>query len=261
MKLYSKKINVDDSGDAMKSFRILYLNNYHKNRICKDKGTDIDIEKKDIPHTLIFANNNVSKIYLCDKDSLCRNINNNSIIAEILNETEEIYIFFEDNLYNVTEINLEPKYKNEFELLNNEIKKVVVEYSDIKKDHKIKEMFELYSKLEDQLYKITNAGDIDNIIELFIEELETRISICDKTIEIVNKKEKDIIEKILHYKKMLGQTKKNIKSYILNDESDDESDDESVTEKSNHVNDFHNHTRNLIKNIKLYNKNFIYFNE
>ena len=247
---YMKYDNGSDSGNSgdgdgtMNSFRILCLNDYHKNRIGKNKD-------KNIPHTLIVANKitNVSKIYLCDKENLYKNIrrqSNNSIIAEILNETEQIYIFFEDKLHNVTEINLEPKYKNDFELLNYEIKKVVEEYKAITINSNIKEMFELYSKLEEQLENIRNSNkDIDTVIRLYKEELETRAKICDI---MLKNKNGTINEKIDHYRIMLRITIEGIKS---------------LTESNQRafVNLLQKCSADLIKNIELYGKYFIYLNE
>jgi hypothetical protein len=236
--------NSGNSGGTMNSFRILCLNDYHKNRIGKNKD-------KNIPHTLIVANKitNVSKIYLCDKENLYKNIrrqSNNSIIAEILNETEQIYIFFEDKLHNVTEINLEPKYKNDFELLNYEIKKVVEEYKAITINSNIKEMFELYSKLEEQLENIRNSNkDIDTVIRLYKEELETRAKICDI---MLKNKNGTINEKIEHYRIMLRITIVDIKSL-------------SESDQRVFVNLLQKYSADLIKNIELYGKYFIYLNE
>ena len=236
--------NSGNSGGTMNSFRILCLNDYHKNRIGKNKD-------KNIPHTLIVANKitNVSKIYLCDKENLYKNIrrqSNNSIIAEILNETEQIYIFFEDKLHNVTEINLEPKYKNDFELLNYEIKKVVEEYKAITINSNIKEMFELYSKLEEQLENIRNSNkDIDTVIRLYKEELETRAKICDI---MLKNKNGTINEKIDHYRIMLRNTIVGIKSL-------------SESDQRAFVNLLQKYSADLIKNIELYGKYFIYLNE
>jgi hypothetical protein len=236
--------NSGNSGGTMNSFRILCLNDYHKNRIGKNKD-------KNIPHTLIVANKitNVSKIYLCDKENLYKNIrrqSNNSIIAEILNETEQIYIFFEDKLHNVTEINLEPKYKNDFELLNYEIKKVVEEYKAITINSNIKEMFELYSKLEEQLENIRNSNkDIDTVIRLYKEELETRAKICDI---MLKNKNGTINEKIDHYRIMLRNTIVGIKSL-------------SESDQRVFVNLLQKYSADLIKNIELYGKYFIYLNE
>ena len=247
---YMKYDNGSDSGNSgnsdgtMNSFRILCLNDYHKNRIGKNKD-------KNIPHTLIVANKitNVSKIYLCDKENLYKNIrrqSNNSIIAEILNETEQIYIFFEDKLHNVTEINLEPKYKNDFELLNYEIKKVVEEYKAITINSNIKEMFELYSKLEEQLENIRNSNkDIDTVIRLYKEELETRAKICDI---MLKNKNGTINEKIDHYRIMLRNTIVGIKSL-------------SESDQRAFVNLLQKYSADLIKNIELYGKYFIYLNE
>jgi len=240
--------NSGNSGGTMNSFRILCLNDYHKNRIGKNKD-------KNIPHTLIVANKitNVSKIYLCDKENLYKNIrrqSNNSIIAEILNETEQIYIFFEDKLHNVTEINLEPKYKNDFELLNYEIKKVVEEYKAITINSNIKEMFELYSKLEEQLENIRNSNkDIDTVIRLYKEELETRAKICDI---MLKNKNGTINEKIDHYRIMLRITITGISETI-----------KSLTESNQRafVNLLQKCSADLIKNIELYGKYFIYLNE
>ena len=237
-----------DGNGTMNSFRILCLNDYHKNRIGKNKD-------KNIPHTLIVANKitNVSKIYLCDKENLYKNIrrqSNNSIIAEILNETEQIYIFFEDKLHNVTEINLEPKYKNDFELLNYEIKKVVEEYKAITINSNIKEMFELYSKLEEQLENISNSNkDIDTVIRLYKEELETRAKICDI---MLKNKNGTINEKIDHYRIMLRNTIVGISETI-----------KSLTESNQRafVNLLQKCSADLIKNIELYGKYFIYLNE
>ena len=237
-----------DGNGTMNSFRILCLNDYHKNRIGKNKD-------KNIPHTLIVANKitNVSKIYLCDKENLYKNIrrqSNNSIIAEILNETEQIYIFFEDKLHNVTEINLEPKYKNDFELLNYEIKKVVEEYKAITINSNIKEMFELYSKLEEQLENISNSNkDIDTVIRLYKEELETRAKICDI---MLKNKNGTINEKIDHYRIMLRNTIVGISETI-----------KSLTESNQRafVNLLQKCSADLIKNIELYGKYFIYLYE
>jgi hypothetical protein len=240
--------NSGDSGDTTNSFRILCLNEYHKSRIGKNKD-------KNLPHTLIVANKitNVSKIYLCDKENLYKNIrrqSNNSMIAEILNETEQIYIFFEDKLQNVTEINLEPKYKNDFELLNYGIKKVVEEYKAITINSNIKEMFELYSKLEEQLEHISNSNnDIDTVIRLYKEELATRTKLCEI---MLKNKNGTINEKINYYKTMLQITIAGISETI-----------KSLPEEEQHkfINGLRKHSAELMKNIDLYGKYFIYFNE
>ena len=236
------------SNDTKNSFRILCLNEYHKNRIGKNKD-------KNIPHTLIFANKitNESKIYLCDKDNLYKNINlqsNKSIIAEILNENEQIYIFFENKLHNVTEINFEPKYKNDFELLNIGIKKVIEEYKAISANSKIKEMFELYSKLEEQLENISNSNnDIDTVVRLYKEELNTRNKLC----EIILKNNNGTInEKIEYYKTILGITIRNISETIKS---------LSESEQRIFINLLQKNSSELMKKIELYGKYFMYFNE
>ena len=246
--IYNNSGDSGDSGDTTNSFRILCLNEYHKNRIGKNKD-------KNLPHTLIVANKitNVSKIYLCDKENLYKNIrrqSNNSMIAEILNETEQIYIFFEDKLQNVTEINLEPKYKNDFELLNYGIKKVIEEYKAITINSNIKEMFELYSKLEEQLENISNSNnDIDTVILLYKEELATRAKLCEI---MLKNKNGTINEKINYYKTMLQITIAGISETI-----------KSLPEGDQRIfiNGLRKHSAELMKNIDLYGKYFIYFNE
>ena len=227
------------------SYRILCLNNYHKKRIANN-------DEKDIPHTLIVADKikNESKIYLCDKSNLSKNINlqsDNTIIAEILNTNEKIYIFFENKLQNITEINYEPKYKNDFELLNYEIKKIIEEYKSISSNTNIKDMYVMYSKLEEETDKIIKNKDIST--ESYKEELKIRSNLC-KIILKINTGE--INEKIKHYKSMLDITINNMDKYINNSDEN----------KNKFVNNFIINLKDIANDIIIsYNKNFIYFNE
>ena len=215
-------------------YRIFYTSQYR-----------IDQIDKNIPHTLIFANKNMEdvKIYLCNKDNFIKNIKKqkNKIVAEILDaDNEAIYVVFENNLDNVTEINYEPKYSADFKLLKSEIGKIVSEYGKISSNRDLRELFKKYSELEEIMNNIikSRGSDGESTIDLYKKDMEVRIKICDYVMNI-NKSLKD---KLAYYKKMLITTKDHM----------------NQIDSSIRIETLQKNYENLMENVKQYDIKFIY---
>lgn len=183
------------------SYRIFCLNNYHKDRIIKNV--------KDKSHTIVVVNKTTKEIqiFVCDKINLIENIyrqTNNSIIAEISENKESVYVLFDANVIKATEIKYEPKYNNEFEILKLEIKKILDRYISISDFSDLKKVFEKYSDLEEILEKYKDNRERNRCMEIYKTELELRIDICSLVFKI-NK-----YNNIIYYMNVLRDTKNNI---------------------------------------------------
>jgi hypothetical protein len=183
------------------------------------------------------------KIYLCNKDNFIKNIKKqkNKIVAEILDaDNEAIYVVFENNLDNVTEINYEPKYSADFKLLKSEIWKIVSEYGKISSNRDLRELFKKYSELEEIMNNIikSRGSDGESTIDLYKKDMEVRIKICDYVMNI-NKSLKD---KLVYYKKMLITTKDHM----------------NQIDSSIRIETLQKNYENLMENVKQYDIKFIY---
>jgi hypothetical protein len=161
--------------------------------------------------------------------------------TDITNVEGDTYILFNvDIIETIKDAKIykeEDKYKYDFVKLNDDLKKIIEYYNTISK----LSYFITYSKIEKQLNnfkKEYNNKNIQELINIYKEELRLRISICDNILA-----SSSIDNNIKKYKDLLDYTYKNIDTYH---------------DKTDYFERINKCVPLLIDRVRYYGENFIY---
>ena len=207
------------------------------------KTSDNKIDPIIVTSSEAFLKDNIEKLEnkIIAKISTTTETTETTDTADTTNVEGDTYILFNvDIIETIKDAKIykeEDKYKYDFVKLNDDLKKIIEYYNTISK----LSYFITYSKIEKQLNnfkKEYNNKNIQELINIYKEELRLRISICDNILA-----SSSIDNNIKKYKDLLDYTYKNIDTYH---------------DKTDYFERINKCVPLLIDRVRYYGENFIY---